>query len=203
MSDQLEGWLTAIRLFSVTGFEIALVIAAFSGPIVAIRVERKLAIKREAKSRRIEIFRTLLGYRGDRLNPVYVHAFNIVPLEFHGSEFANVREKWVEHLDVLSEPVPPAGDEAANLALGRRAKETLHAMLREMAQVLGYSFSKRELDNDVYWPRAYSELEDEQRRVRRSIIRALDPRHGVPIRTPEQDSNQPLYGKSTSDTKVS
>jgi len=198
VQEQLEGWFTAFRFLSATGFEMALVLAAFCGPIVAVRIERKLAIEREAKARRIEVFRTLLGHRGYRLSPVYVQAFNVVPLEFHESKYKDVREKWTEHLDVLSELPPAEGDTANHDALGRRSRESLHALLLEMASALGYSFSKRELERDVYWPKAFNDLEREQRDVRLSIIKALDPSYGVPVQMRAKDKHRPQSSGPTS-----
>ena len=58
------------------------IIAIMTGPIIALDLQRRLDEGREAKKRKLWIFKTLMSYRATFLNPNFVQALNLIDVEF-------------------------------------------------------------------------------------------------------------------------
>uniref|UniRef100_UPI002AA29EDF DUF6680 family protein n=2 Tax=Serratia TaxID=613 RepID=UPI002AA29EDF len=58
--------------------------AVILGPIFAVQVQKYLEQFREKKQRRLNIFRSLMSTRAERLNREHVQALNMIDIEFYG-----------------------------------------------------------------------------------------------------------------------
>jgi hypothetical protein len=147
----------------------ATIAAIYLGPIQALKIQRQLDEEREAKNRKLNIYKTLMSNRATRLSPIYVQALNQIDVEFTANN-ANekaVRDAWKELLDVygsynsIQNPFEKVTDQTA-------------IMLAAMGRCLGYDFDKVYLKKGVYYPEFLGDVEKEQHAVRKGILAVLD-----------------------------
>ncbi|KQV31945.1 hypothetical protein ASC97_18195 [Rhizobium sp. Root1203] len=50
-----------------------------------------------------------------------------------------------------------------------------------MAPTVGYAFSKLEIANEIYSPKAHGQLEAEQQMIRDGLIRVFSGQSGIPV----------------------
>jgi hypothetical protein len=94
---------------------IAVVVATFAGPVLAVVVTRHIDETRQRRARRMDIFRSLMGSRRTPLAFDRVRALNLVEIEFYGIPAVEASYKVIETLSgrrplVVSPaaPTPPA-----------------------------------------------------------------------------------------------
>ena len=66
--------------------DIAIIIAAIVGPILAVQAQKWLERGRAIHDRRMWIFLVLMSTRAMRLSTNHVEALNAVPIEFYGTD---------------------------------------------------------------------------------------------------------------------
>jgi len=91
-------------------------VAIVVGPVLALEMQRRLDARREARTRKLLVFKTLMGNRATPLSPLFVQALNLIDIEFDGKDEKPVRDAWKVLLDHFYElgtfnqsgtPVPP------------------------------------------------------------------------------------------------
>ncbi len=93
--------------------EILVLIALVAGPYLGIWAQGRRDEKKQAKERKLDIFKTLMATRATPLSPEHVSALNRIDTEFGGSEEKKVRDAWNTLLDHFGStpqppPIPPA-----------------------------------------------------------------------------------------------
>jgi hypothetical protein len=140
-------------------------------PLIALLVQDQVNRWREARERKIWIFRTLMATRATRLDPRHVEALNAIQLEFAGGRSEKkVRDKWKEYLDHLTTPQEQA---ASPQAWVERGQDYFVDLLYEMAQCLRYNFDKVELKKQCYFPVAHGNIELDQLAIRKGLVELL------------------------------
>jgi len=83
-------WLTKnIEFITVIGITVTAIVggisifAIFRSPIVALRLQKELEDYNEKKSRKLSIFKTLLGTRANPVSLEHVQALNMIDIEFY------------------------------------------------------------------------------------------------------------------------
>ncbi len=152
--------------FTIKLTDIAIVVAALLGPVLAVQAQKWLERRRDVKERRLAIFRTLMATRAAMLSPQHVEALNAVPVEFYGSsgKLKQINDAWKLYLDHHTTDGP------ATDAWAQKRLDLFQDMLHLMSQFLGYNFSKAQLARDIYSPRAHGDLETEQTIIRRGLV---------------------------------
>ena len=91
------------------------VAAAGAGPVLAVEVQKRSERKREQRSRRLGIFRTLMATRLQMLGWEHVQALNVIDVEFYGSssEEKAVLNDWKAYLDHLNQDTQLNGSSSA------------------------------------------------------------------------------------------
>jgi hypothetical protein len=164
-----------------TGIVISIltIIAIVVGPIVALDIQRRLDKGREARNRKLWVFKTLMSFRATALSPNFVQALNLIEVEFDSK---NEREKavliaWKVLLDHFGElgktPLPPNADE-------KTATLTTNLLLA-MGKCLGYDFDEVQIKKGAYYPMGLGNVEQEQHSVRRGILDVLAGRRRIPV----------------------
>lgn len=146
-----------------------MITAVFLGPVVAVRVTRYLDDKKEIRSRKLDIFKTLMATRAYNVSWTHVEALNRIDLEFdkeHRKE-KEVIEAWKEYLDLLGNTDIPIDQWAI------KRVDLLVELLHKMAKVLNYDFDKIHIKNSSYSPRAHEDTEVEQNALRKGLIEVL------------------------------
>lgn len=167
--------------------DVAIVVAALLGPVLAVQAQKLLERRRDVKERRLAIFRTLMATRAAMLSPQHVEALNAVPVEFYGSSLVlrQINEAWKLYLDHHDERLPP------NDAWAQKRLDLFQDMLHLMSQFLGYSFSKTQLARDIYSPRAHGDLETEQTIIRRGLVNLFSGEFALPLAVKEFPASDP------------
>ena len=154
-----------------------MIIAVFLGPIIAVRITRYLDDEKEVRSRKLEIFKTLMATRAYNVSWNHVEALNRIDLEFSAKNPKEkaVIEAWKEYLDLLGSSNIP------NPQWGVKRVELLVELLHKMSNVLDYDFDKTHIKNSSYSPKAHGETEDEQTALRKGLIEILDGKRSIPM----------------------
>jgi hypothetical protein len=155
--------------------------AIISGPVLALLVQRILDNLREAKQRKLDVFRSLMTSRGTRLAPRFVEALNLIDLEFKGE--APVLNAWKELQDHYFEWGQKSDAESAAEAkeLNNRAVELLSDLLMRMGSVVGYSFDKVFIKKGFYYPKGLVNVEQEQHALRQSLLKVFNGQSLLPV----------------------
>ncbi len=162
-----------------------LIVATLAGPVLAVQAQKWVERWRDDKARRVQLFKTLMATRGAALSGAHVQALNSIDLEFHGERFRSVRSTWRSYLDHLNNGPEKAEDEGVDAFTARQKaweehrQDLLVDLLSAMGTELRYSFDKVDLKRGAYTPQGHSELELEQRIVRRLAIRVLGGEQGL------------------------
>jgi hypothetical protein len=145
----------------------ATILAVIMGPILAVQVERSLEDRREARRRKIALFRELMVTRGSRLSARHVEALNGIQMEFRSAgKEKKVVDAWklyITHLNTSSTP------ETLNVWAGR-SDDLLTELLFVMGQCLGYEFEKDRIKREAYVPKLFGEIETEQTQLRQECL---------------------------------
>ena len=138
-------------------YEILTIIAIVLGPILAVQAEKLLQRRREDKSRRLNIFKTLMATRGSSLSFAHVEALNRIDLEFSDDKkYQKVIAAWKEYFDNLGQKAQT--DEQLTVWVARN-EELLANLLYEMGQSLGYKFDKVLIKRNMYSPAGHERVE--------------------------------------------
>jgi hypothetical protein len=161
----------------------ASIFAIYYGPISALKIQRELDEEREARNRKLQIFKTMMSYRVIRLAPNYVQSLNLIDIEFTANNDREkaVREAWKELNDLYAnyKSTPNAEDKANDLNA---------TLLAAMGKCLGYEFDKVYLRKGGYYPEFLYNVEAEQHTLRHLLLELLDGtgKRKLPIATFER-----------------
>lgn len=157
--------------------EILTIFALFLGPVFAVLVTRYIDYKRDIKTRKLEVFRTLMRYRKERLTYDFVGALNIIEVEFNDDK--NVIEAWkklFEHFCKLS--THPHED----VQRGHSELEKLSAsLLQKIAKNLGIKIDSLEIINSGYTPEGWVKFQNETADIRFMLLELLEGKRSLPI----------------------
>jgi len=169
-----------------------LVIAAIIiAPIVAVQVQKIIEAKKEGRSRKIQIFKTLMATRATPLSPLHVEALNLIDIEF--VENPNVISVWKLLLDNFSSypQDPKSPDFQARLTTcAEKSSDLLADLLHEMSKTLDYKFDKVLIKRGCYIPKGHGDVELELNFLRRSLVELFLGKKSVPINIVEKKPNQ-------------
>lgn len=159
----IEGWLT--------------ILAIFTGPVVAVQLTRYLDDRREVRSRKLQIFKTLMATRSYFVSWPHVEALNRIDLEFSKREPQEraVLDAWKEYFDLLCS----SGISPEQWAIKR--VDLLVELLHRMAIVLDYDFDKTQIKNSSYSPIAHGNLDAQHAALREGALDILNGKRAISI----------------------
>jgi hypothetical protein len=154
-----------------------MILAVFSGPIVAVQLTKHLDRQKEKRQRKLDIFKTLMATRAYGISWDHVMTLNKIDLEFERSNPSEkeVLNAWKQYLDLLGDK-SISGEQWAAKRL-----ELFVELLHRMALVLEYDFDKTHIKNSSYSPTAHGNLEAEQSSIRKGLIEILEGRRSIPM----------------------
>lgn len=144
-----------------------IVTATVLGPILAVQTQKWIERSRETRSRKLQVFHTLMATRGARLSADHVRGLNMIDLSFYGyvgfgrkwtsGRDQSVLDAWKEYHDHLSDPanLNTLGTEA----LWAQRDELFVNLLFAMGRSLGYQFDRVQLKKSWYSPNAHAQYE--------------------------------------------
>lgn len=163
------------------------ILAIVAGPIIALELQRRLDKGREARNRKVWVFKTLMAFRATALSPHFVQALNLIDVEFEGKgEEKKVVDAWTVLLDhfgdlaTLNKKQPPA-TAAEHVAAAEKTASLTTALLIAMGRCLGYDFNEVQIKKGAYYPMGLGNVEEEQHAVRRGVLDVLQGRRRIPV----------------------
>jgi uncharacterized membrane-anchored protein YhcB (DUF1043 family) len=162
---------------------IATIVAVVRGPIMALRIQRKLDEEREKTNRKLSIFKTLMSYRATRLSPHFVQALNLIDIEFTDPSEKSVRDSWKELQDHYADwgRKTTAQRQVEGKALIDRSDDLLADLLVRMGGSLGYTFDRVYVKKASYYPEGLGDMEQEQHALRKGFLRLLAGEASLPV----------------------
>lgn len=158
-----------------------IVVATLMGPILAVQAQKWIESIREKQGRKIRVFTQLMATRAARLSAEHVQALNMIDLVFYGGFIFGfhhrtrkeqvILDAWREYHDNLSEGAEFS--EAQQQAHYARREDLFINLLYAIAKDVGYKFDRVQLKRGAYTPIAHEEIEDEQRALRKALLRTM------------------------------
>jgi hypothetical protein len=157
------------------------ILAIVSGPIIALQIQRKLDRDREARNRKLWVFKTLMSFRATFLAPTYVQALNLIEVEFDSSNEKEkaVRNAWKVLLDHYVD-IGRAAEPNTDALLEKSAQLRTNLMLA-MGRCLGYDFDEVQIKKGSYYPTGLGNVEAEQHAIRRGLLDVLNGKGRIPV----------------------
>jgi hypothetical protein len=148
-----------------------MILAILLAPLVAVQVQKILEHYREDRTRKVNVFKTLMATRAATVSPQHVQALNAIDLEFQGRKYKSVTDSWKTYLDHLFHY--PKEDEKQQTVWAERRVDLLAKLLMEMGKSLSYIFDEVHVKRAIYAPEAHAQLESENLLMRRGLLRLL------------------------------
>jgi len=152
-----------------------MIIAVLLAPLLALQAQRLLDSRRDAKGRKLWIFRTLMGTRGAKLAPDHVQALNLIDLEFTENKHEPIREKWkvyLDHLGALRELSQEQKQEQLTTWTSK-GDDLLAELLQAMGAALRFKYDLVHIKRAIYSPQGYADIEFENQIIRRQLMAVL------------------------------
>jgi hypothetical protein len=158
--------MSSAPMSSPTWFEWITVAAIVLGPVLALFSQRVLDRLREKKERRVQLFLTLMRTRATPLAPDHVNALNSIDVVFDSDPDQKIREAWRKLLNhIMADTNHPTWQERFN--------DLKVELLKEIGLRVGYSFDIDYLKRQVYYPKAFSDIEADALQLRTTLTKAL------------------------------
>ena len=182
-------------VLSVTAFEIITIFALLAGPAIAVVIARHMEDRRQARDRRLHVFRALMGHRRNTLNPDFVAALNLVEVEFQHApkvlkawkdllrslESPEARRPEEEIRDGLSDQEKRDRDSAYNKRLGERRNSLTAKLLHAIAQELKIKIEQFDIFEGGYSPQGWANVELQQWAARELLTQIYLGKRALPI----------------------
>jgi hypothetical protein len=139
--------------------DVSIVIATLAGPVLAVQAQKFIERSRETRSRKLNIFHTLMATRGLKAASFeHVQALNSIDIVFNSkkNKEKKIISAWSEYLDHLNN-FPQDNDDHGQRLWNQRSTDLLVAMLQAIGSSLGYDFTSVQLKRGVYYPRGHDE----------------------------------------------
>ncbi len=164
-----------------------MVIAVLMGPVLAVQAQKIVEKMRDKRNRRLQIFKTLMSTRAERVSREHVQALNLIDIEFYGSLIFGIRlqtkrEKaitnaWKNYNSHLNDKSYLSLEEWY-----RDGDSLFTKMLYEISQALGYDFDEVQLKRDAYKPEAHVNLENSQITVLDGLAKVLSNQNPLSVK---------------------
>lgn len=149
--------------------DIVMILAIIAGPIIAVQITEYLRGSKDARMRRVHLFRTLMATRSATLVASHIESLNLVEIEFHSSQRQDRRviDCWKLYLAHLNDRNYPKD------AWGARRADLLIDLLYEMSVSLGYSYDKSQIKSGTYYPHGYEDADSDNWETRKLWLEVL------------------------------
>lgn len=134
------------------------VLAAFLSPFFAVWVQSKLEGRKEKRKRKVDLFERLMATREDRLSLEHVKSLNMIEITFDSSvkKEKQIIDAWRYYHDHMTNRINPNNaPEATQIQWRNEHDNRFVSLLHTMAEALGYSFNKVDIQNHAYSPQGH------------------------------------------------
>jgi hypothetical protein len=184
-----------------------MIAAIIMGPILAVQAQRIVEIFREKRSRRMNIFKTLMSTRAERLHRDHIQSLNMIDIEFYGKNIFGKR------IQSKKEKAVTDAWKSYNAHLGEKNKyDTLDSWLKrgdelftkllfEISIALGYDFDEVQLKLNCYRPEAHNFIENIYFEILTGLEKILKGERSLPMEVtsfPNMTSPEEIEAEKTS-----
>jgi hypothetical protein len=166
----------------MTFIEFLTILALFGGPISAVQIQKFIERRTEGHRRKLDVFKTLMASRANRVSAAHVEALNRIDTEFYKDK--NVIESWKQyHAQLYGVPrdLQDPDYKAKMAAWEAQSVEKLLEMLDIMAKSLGYELGKAYIQTSSYTPQLHADMQLEANFIRRSVVEIFLGTKSLPI----------------------
>jgi hypothetical protein len=163
-------------------FGIAIFAATFLGPIFSVIAARYIESRKEAKNRRLWIFRTLMATRRAQLTTEHVTALNLIEIDFAGDE--EVLRCWQSYFENLA--VDPKS-EGLQRALNERP-QLLAKLLHAIAKSLRYKVEQLDIMAGGYYPQRFYDNLQRQKEIQDLIAEQMSGKRPLLVKLVEENA---------------
>src|ERR1700712_4613828 len=180
---------------TMTTNEILTIVALVAGPVMSVFITRYLDDTRAYKSRRMDVFRTLMRTRRTVLSPEHIGALNLGEIEFakdpsvltahkalfthFGTAHGRRENEKIEGLSDKSEI--DRRSELFGTRLSQERQSALAKLLHAMAGALGFKIEQLEIFEGGYTPQFWVNVENEQEIIRKFVVDLAHANKVLPI----------------------
>jgi hypothetical protein len=182
--------------------EVITLLAILVGPVLAIMAGRVLEGRRDKRTRRMDIFRTLMRTRRTPIFTEHVGALNLVEIEFADDPAAvsSLRALFKHFGTVHPRREDEKTDDSMNgdelrkrddrffSRLGAERQALLAKLLHAIAKNLGFKIEQLEIFEGGYSPQGWEDVEREQQLIRRFMIELAFGRRSLPVAVTDYSS---------------
>ncbi|RDL16144.1 DUF6680 family protein [Serratia fonticola] len=192
------------RILELDFKDVVMTCAVILGPILAVQIQKYLEQFRDKKQRRLNIFRTLMSTRAERISKEHVQALNMIDIEFYGQLLPIIRiryqnkleqsvthawKSYNSHLDKCSEY------KDTNIWIAK-GDDLFTDLLYALSQSMNYDFDKVQLQRDCYRPVAHGNIEMTQMRILLGIEKILTGDGSLPMHITSFVNNSDVTAKT-------
>jgi hypothetical protein len=187
----IEGAQSATQNFSTTVYwhglpaevwlGIVTIIAVLVGPIAALGIQAKLDERRQARNRKVEIFRRLVITRGAVTSLVHIDNLNLIDVEYKSGNTKDreVLDKWRQYSNHLYSVRPTNATEQA--AWESKRSDLLVQLLLKMSEHLRMPIDESVMTRLSYRPQLHIDTESEFSAMRKAAIEVFSGRQPLKI----------------------
>jgi hypothetical protein len=165
------------------------ILAIIAGPIIAVRVQKKIDLATEARKRKLDLFKTLMATRAAVVSAEHVRALNMIELEFRDNK--KIIDAWIEYHDHLNQQFT----QETFQVWSEKSRDLLANLLREMGTSLGYQFDNVRIKKGAYLPQGLGVWELAGQAIRDGAVKILTGQSPIYV-APYQAPPQPPVGKA-------
>ena len=167
------------------------ILAILLAPILAIQIQKFIESRKEAKTRKMQIFRTLMATRATPLYPQHVEALNMIGIEFfNNKEITDAWKLLLDNFENYPQDTKDPNYQAKLHTCTEKSKDLLTDLLFEMAKSLDYTFDKVHLKRGAYIPKGHADYMLDQEFIRRAFVGVLLGQVPIPIKVVSMPSEE-------------
>ncbi|HHQ4539790.1 TPA: DUF6680 family protein [Aeromonas veronii] len=188
--------------------DIIMTVAVILGPILAVQAQKYIERIQDKRNRRMNLFKTLMSTRAERLNRDHVQALNMIDIEFYGrllplikTRYQTKTEQAVTHAwKIYNNHLNHKDDYESLDQWIKKGDELFTNMLYAITQSLNYDYDKVQLQRDCYRPIANGNIENTQLAILDGLDQLVNkgrplPMYVVNLPTQDQPTSDKQYNK--------
>jgi hypothetical protein len=154
-------------------FDWITVTAIVIGPVLALFSQRALDWLREKKSRRVQLYQTVMSFRAPAvwLHPDSLRALNSIDVVFDGKSDKPIRDAWATVIAHAKIKIP--ADEAGIAEWNARLFDLRVDLYQLLGASVGYNHSVDYIKTQMYYPQYHVDAEQEAVQIRRQLAKAI------------------------------
>ncbi|MFP7408381.1 DUF6680 family protein [Aeromonas veronii] len=197
-----------IENFEMPLKDIIMTVAVILGPILAVQAQKYIERIQDKRNRRMNLFKTLMSTRAERLNRDHVQALNMIDIEFYGrllplikTRYQTKTEQAVTHAwKIYNNHLNHKDDYESLDQWIKKGDELFTNMLYAITQSLNYDYDKVQLQRDCYRPIAHGNIENTQLAILDGLDQLVNkgrplPMYIVNLPTQDQPTSDKQYNK--------